>query len=359
MSMHIAIDALNLAQGGGVVVMDRIAGALERRGAKVTVVTSRTLPGKGAAQAGARLVHPRAAGILRSQIFRATKLPDLLADVGADAVLSLNYHTPTDLPQATFHMNLIPFIPWSERVRAVGALRAFAQRRAAVRAMTRSRLNLFESRYLHDRAADVAGSAEVGEVYPIGVDLPTRPPVEPVPGRLITVTSGARHKRNALGIEAFRRYRDAGRPHATLDLVGNAADIRASLPEGLRAAIETDPAIRWTGYVSPAALEEMLALSWAMLAPSALESFFMVAVEAMAAGCAVAGFDVAAMRESVGPSVPLARDGDIDGLVARLVALDDAPRRAAEVEAGRLWARTFDARSCADRIAARLIEGLS
>ncbi|WP_298436736.1 glycosyltransferase family 4 protein [uncultured Jannaschia sp.] len=359
MSPHIAIDALNLAQGGGVVVMDRIADALERRGAKVTVITSRTLPGNAASQAGTRLVHPQASGILRTQVFRATRLPDLLRHVGADAVLSLNYHTPTDLPQATFHMNLIPFLPWRERRRAVGSLRAFAQRRAALRALARSRLNLFESCYLHDRAANMTGRADVGEVLHIGVDLPTRPPAEPVPGRLIAVTSGARHKRNALAIEAFRRYRDAGRPHATLDLVGNAADIRASLPERLRVAIESDPTIRWRGYVAPSALEEMLAISWAMLATSALESFFMVAVEAMAAGCPVAGYDVASIRESVGPSVPLARDGDVDGLVTRLVALDDASRRATEVEAGRLWARTFDARSCADRIAARLIEGLS
>ena len=50
-------------------------------------------------------------------------------DLDADAVVSFNYHTPVDLPQVTYHINVIPFLPWRQRRAAVEQGAGLAQRR--------------------------------------------------------------------------------------------------------------------------------------------------------------------------------------------------------------------------------------
>ena len=91
---HIAIDALNLARGGGVVVMARLAEAFARAGWQVTVLASRPIFDTHALPDGVTLsMHPEAAGAVKSALFRRFKLDGATAHTGVcDAVAPLMTH---------------------------------------------------------------------------------------------------------------------------------------------------------------------------------------------------------------------------------------------------------------------------
>ena len=347
---HIVIDALNLARGGGVVVMARLAEAFARAGWQVTVLASRPIFDTHALPDGVALsMQPQAAGALKSALFRRFKLEPLLKSLGAWVVLGFNYHSPTTISQATYHINIIPFLPRSDRVRAVGRLRAFAQSRAARRALNHSQLNLFESRFIQDLSGVTGANAAPERVSYIGID---RPPEgaelrDPADRTLVSVTSGAPHKRNALTLAAFRAW-TAHEPAARLVFVGDEAAIRGSFSPADRALVDGDPRISFTGYLDRAALYARLRGAYALVSCSALESFFMVAVEAMAAGCPVVAMDATSAGESLGKAGLLVADGDVAAVTETLASLADPALRAELVKRGLERAEGFDATACAD-----------
>jgi D-inositol-3-phosphate glycosyltransferase len=97
--------------------------------------------------------------------------------------------------------------------------------------------------------------------------------------------------------------------------------------------------------VSEAAKFDLLAAADALVLPSRLESFGSVFLEAWAAGTAVVGADVAAVREVVGDAGLLFRADDADDLARTIRAmLDDPEARRASIARGaaRLAAHSWD-----------------
>lgn len=350
---HIVIDALNLSMGGGAIVVCRISDAFVRRGHTVTVLTSRDGVLATSKEVLARsLVFPEAVGAQNAQLFRYRRLPRLLRDLNPDGLVSFNYYTPWSGRQVCYHINVISYLPFAQRRKAVGLLRAILHPRAARRALRKCDANLFESQHLLDLARPDGARAGTDFVAYTGVDLPPAGPVgravPPSPPVVVLVTSAAPYKRNDVALRAFREF-SYSEPRAELIVLGNAAAIQAQLPDDLQAYCEGNEKVVFRGYVSQIELQETLGNAFALLTASELESFYMVAVEAMAMGCPVVVADSSSARESVGVAGMLFAPGDWRQAAEALLALRCAPDWPKASLVSLEWAKRFDDEALADR----------
>lgn len=347
---HLLIDALNLARGGGVVVMSRLALAFASAGYRVTVLAARDLPETGLAGSSVdTLVVPAARGALRATLYRRFRLNARAHDLGADAVLGFNYHSQVALPQVTYHINVIPFLKLAARASAIGYPRAMMQGLAARAALRRSTANMFESDYIRSLAARSGTLIRNPVVAHIGAEFVDQAPGntgQRLKGPFLTVTSGARHKRNDLTLAFFRGIL-AEEPDAKLGIIGDTDAIRASLSPEDRDFVDATSSVTFHGYVGRGDLYALLAKAKALIVFSELESFFMVAIEAMSVGCPVIAADNSSIRESVGAAGLLVPAGDVDAAVLAARELDTAEAFARREKAGRDWASAFDANRCA------------
>jgi len=345
---HLIIDGLNVQHGGGMTVMVRLANAFTDAQYKVTILVSRDLPIGITDQKIKIKTIPSAGSALRAAIFRYFKLNALCLEYNTDIILTFNYHSKTDIPQITYHINVIPFLSTFDRIRLVGLTRAIIQRHYAIKALRKSHLNVFESRYVKNLACMTYAEISNLCVAYIGVDTPSEPPMKDPArwkGPLVSITSGARHKQNQLTVEVFRRL-SAIHPEKRLDIIGNADAIRKSLPVELCDYAQKCPRINFTGYLDRAQLYAILSRASALVTFSEFESFFMVAVEAMGVGCPVVAPDISSIRESVGPAGLLISPGDLDAAVQLLSELETSEIWLSASRKSRDWAKQFDAADC-------------
>lgn len=347
---HLLIDGLNLSYGGGVVVMSRLAIAFAMKGYQVTILTSRDLPDSNFEGYDINnVLEPNARGALRSLIYRRFNLNSRAKRIGAEAVLSFNYFSNTILPQVTYHINVIPFLKFKERINAVGFIRAVAQKSAALTALRKSKANIFESKYVYSLATSTGVKIQNPEIAYIGADFVDKhcnSVEERVSGQIITITSGAKHKRNDLTIAFFRQMLSVD-PSAKLGIVGNADAILASLNYEDRHFVKTSPSVVLYGYVDRKSLYELLSKAKAFITFSELESFFMVAIEAMSVGCPVIAADNSSVRESIGNAGILISPCEVNSAVEAIQKLSDTSTFLQFDRAGRAWAAEFDANQCA------------
>lgn len=356
--MKIAIDGLNIRKGGGETVMMRLARAFRRAGHEVAIFTGSPelaeRVGNGS-EATELIPIPAAASALGALKVRHGRWERLMAEHGCDAVLGFNYWVPTRLPQATYHINVIPFLPLAERRAAVGWSRAFIQRRYALAALARSTLNIFESRHVLSLAQDACrGPISRPEVRHIGVDLPQGIAMPEQPEHtLAAVTSPAFHKHNEYLFDLHRELGTRlGRGQVGLKLIGigpEAFDANERMAARKEYALAQDD-IEFLGYVDRDRLYRELASSLALVSFSELESFFMVALEAMAVGCPAIATDVSSISESVGNAGLLVPPGDVAAAADHVEALLDPQVRNHRQAVGLDWASRFEAEACADRI---------
>lgn len=339
---HIAIDGLNLSHGGGTVVMGRLADAFADAGCRVTVLAARAgVPGTPSRETVVTECLPQARGAFRSMVYRRFRLGAKLRSVGADAVVSFNYRSPVRFPQLTYHINVIPFLPFSQRKAAVGWGRAVMQARAARDALAQSTVNAFESCHIADLAGPARGPTMIAYT---GIDIPAGAAARAVAGEKVVclVTSGAAHKRNDIAFRAFRAFRE-GEPEARLLVFGQEDAIRRSLPADLLGDARLMAAVRFGGYVDRPTLYAALCRSFALLTASELESFYMVALEAMVVGTPVVAADMSSVRESCGPAGLFFPAGDWRAAAEHLAGLSDSVVWAARSRDSHDWARRFDA----------------
>ncbi len=347
---HILVDGLNLARGGGGVVMVRLADAFSRAGWRVTVLVSRPIFDTYVLPDGVEVsVHSSAAGAVQSALFRRFLLPGICKTLGGDLILSFNYRSPVLLPQVTYHINIIPLLPLADRMRAAGWLRALMQRRASQAALTRSHINLFESCFIESLASHSGKDGTHNKVCYIGIDAPPAQTLsrDDEDRTLVTVTSGAPHKRNDKTLELFRAWR-VGEPSARLVFVGDEAAIYAGLPKEERIFVDATPSVSFAGYLGRDELYAQLRASYALVTFSRLESFFMVALEAMAAGCPVLACDTTSARESIGDAGLIVPANDTLAALGALQSLTGGERTEL-IAKGHARAARFDADICADR----------
>ncbi|MBU2167324.1 MAG: glycosyltransferase family 4 protein [Alphaproteobacteria bacterium] len=358
---HLVIDGLNLTRGGGVVVMERLARAFKAAGYEVTVLTARELPGVDLEQHGIRcLVRKEASGAVRASLFRRFQLSALVKRIGGDALLGFNYFSPVTIPQATYHINVIPFLDFPARRAAVGLGRAVMQNRMAVAALRKSTINLFESEHVRDLASATVQRIHNPVVAHIGVKFTAHTAASAanrLTGPFITVTSGARHKRNDLTVSFFRKLLMKD-PLARLEVVGDPEAIRAGLSVDDCRFLDECGLARFRGYIAHDELFALLSQARGLVTFSELESFFMVGIEAMAVGCPVIGADNSSIRESLGDAGLLVPSGDVDSAVEAALGLDTAGDFERLGVESRAWASRFDAERCAAEFVEKFERGI-
>jgi phosphatidylinositol alpha-mannosyltransferase len=179
------------------------------------------------------------------------------------------------------------------------------------------------------------------EVIPNGVDTSAFDlPVGRVDRRVCFLGRDEPRKGLDALLDAWPTIRE-GVPQAELKVLG--AD-RGSAPAG----------VTYLGRVTGGERNRILASSQIYVAPNTGgESFGIVLVEAMAAGCAVVCSDLPAFRDVVGPNARLIPVGDSSRLATEVIdLLDDVPGARALGEAGRRASARFDW----DVIASRYLE---
>ena len=356
--IRVAVDALNIAHGGGLVVLRRVTDALARTGADVTVICSRDSVAAGLRDSNARIdFRPNVAGAVKIQLYRSARMGRWLRRTGIDALVSFNYFTPVPVRQVTYHINTIPFLKLTQRRAAVGLRLALMQNFFARRALSQSNRNVFESHYLENIASEW-GRINRPSVAHIGIDVPPdAAPRSDMPAqkRICLVTSGARHKRNDVSFRVFEQFAKK-EDSARLDIFGQTEAILASLSPDMQDSALRDDRIVFHGYVDQDALYRHLSRAFALLTTSELESFFMVALEAMICGCPVVGTDISSIRESTGNAALLFSSGDPHSATQALMSLTDRAVWTERSRTGFDWAKTFDGQRLADDLATLVLE---
>jgi glycosyltransferase involved in cell wall biosynthesis len=145
-----------------------------------------------------------------------------------------------------------------------------------------------------------------------GVDIPTAGvEVQRCPGRMLFV-GRLEPEKGPLDAIAIMQHVANEVPGAHGRVVG-----WGSLANNIRASIgsSTNP-IRVLGKISDRELAQEYCEAQVVLVPSAFEGLGLVALEAMAAGAAVVGYDVTGLRETIGGHGLLVRQGDRAAMAA-------------------------------------------
>ena len=362
---HILLNAMNLSSGGGLQI---VGGLLSRfsEANRFTVISNRqetlaridVIAGERGNVAYERLLD--SASNLRGFLWQMHSLRSYATREGVDLVFNVNMHLPLGgIPQLVYHMNVLRFDRPRRSPFSPGELADRLRDWRARTALARAERNVFESEYLAGIAGRTTGPARGKRVIYIGLEdtaaglSGSAKTVEP--GRIFCVTSPAPHKDNRVLIAMLSQLVRA-RPEVPWSLtIAGGREGEASFPELVESARQHEVAdrITWLGYVDHSTLARHGSAALCLVSASRVESFCMVALEAMSWGCPAIVTSASAMPESVGDAGILVEPGDAAGFARAVIALyDDPDLRARHVADGfdlarkRTWseaAKAFEA----------------
>ena len=331
--MHILVNAIPLRPGGGLtVLMGVLQGLREANGSKLrlTVVSSCTATKKAVLAQGAvdrvdQVCQDQ--GVIARALWQKCCMNRLVQQEAVDSLLTINYLVPRlRCHQVVYHLDLSRFVPIPNDISFKD--RFFEKRRdhAARNALMHATANVFESSFLREAASRcVPDDPERNHVIYIGVpdDIIDQAKGQPVKStssvRIAAVTNPLPHKDNPTMIRAFASLvHQCPELPWTLEIAGG-GDAKAWQPyQELAKELQVFDRITWHGYLNSAALDRLLRDCLCLLSTSVLESFCMVAVEAMARGCPPIVSDVTSMPESVGQAGVLVPPGDVEGFASAI-----------------------------------------
>lgn len=329
--------------GGQGVYVRQLRQALSARGISVTTVAGR----------GSRaLDHRRVTGRGHLDLSLALhRNPEVLTDGGPDLVhvsggpggVSLVRRLPMPVVYTAHHTYRQAHGAWGPH-RALAALEGAAYRLA--RAVAAVSPSTAEAVVAMGVAPERVVVISPGVAVP-AVGAPVGAPVGRVPGRMVFLGRLEPEKGPLDAVGAMAAV--ARRVPGAHGLVIGAGPLQ---PE-VQAAAGAGPVTVY-GRLPDARVAEALRSAEVVLVPSAYEGLGLVALEAMAAGAAVVGYDVTGLRQTVGDGGRLVPPGDVGALAeATVELLTDTPLRqrlaaagAAAVARERSWdtaAERFDA----------------
>lgn len=344
---HIVINALSLRPGGGLQV---IAGLLARFSPQnsytvlwsdpASLASFRAIVGKREHVSYHSPVSRT--GNVHVFLWQMTKLSACLKRLRADVVLNVNHHFPSsDVFQIVYHLNVLRFDRSRGRFWQVGEAADRLRDWRAGLAMKDADANVFESHYLRGLAERKAGPARHASVIYIGLDDRTaKPPIKTAgqpSSMLIAVTSPQPHKDNPVLVEMLAVL-VTRRPLANwhLKIAGGRTPHAFSELKADAARRGVGNRISWLGFLPHEALRLEAAECLCLVSTSRVESFCMVALEAMRWGLPAIVADSTAMPESVGEAGLLARPGDAQSFASHVLQLFDDPAEHARLrELGR------------------------
>jgi len=177
-----------------------------------------------------------------------------------------------------------------------------------------------------------------------GIHRPATPidTTTPRAARVIFVGRLETYKKVDVMLRAMKQL-ERGFPHAEIVVIGRgpAADELQRLAASLGLAHRT----RFTGFVSDAERDDLLAQARVCVFPSEKEGWGLTVIEANAAGTPVVATDADGLRDSVrdGETGCLVADEDVDGFARRIGQLLDDDALATRMSTAALaWSRRFD-----------------
>lgn len=356
--MRILIDALNIKRGGGVTVLFRLLNGFSSAGIKVHVILSSEevhglLLGEKCVNSITHELKPDLLGQFSAYKYRLVSLAERAREIGVDCIFGFNYFSPCSFPQITYHLNVIPYLDVGERVKTVGLFRAVSFRLFSQMSLRQACLNIFESEHLFELAGKTYKKINNPIVRYIGIDEPTDYDhlyAGELKQQIITLTSGNVHKRNDLLVELHRRLNKNRSPDKHINLkiggFGKEKEIRSSLSSADNDYIDTVGSISFLGYCTRDELFDELAKSMMFVTFSELESFYMVALEAMIVGCPVVAPNISSITESVGKTGFLFDVGDVNQAQVHVENLFQIDQRCKASQESKAWAARFRQEEC-------------
>jgi glycosyltransferase involved in cell wall biosynthesis len=231
-------------------------------------------------------------------------------------LISINYYVPSWCKQIVYHINLLSFMKtpndtvW-KKIKEFDA-------RIACKIAT---VNVFESDYLLKTATEYVGQVKNPKRLYVGVDDIFFTP--PINGKswdchrlpnILSVTSPQPHKDNETGIQALATLcKEHPEIPWKLTIVGGQNVSQWDELKGFAEKTGVGPNIEFLGPVSKIDLTRLMQNSLCVISTSLIESFCMVAIESMAAGCPVIVTSETSMPESVDDAAIIVEKYSVDG----------------------------------------------
>lgn len=350
--MRIGVYAGSLRPGGGITALRQVLdGLLAMSKVEITVFTG----ADDCSEAVRDLVeqhpqlkeerfHPQARSITR---YLRSKWAFRKRGRDFDWLFSVNYHLPAPCKVAVYHLNLLSFEKGpSDGIGA--AIKRFDARYACKHAS----VNLFESKVLLDAAKRSTGDKiHNAELFYLGIHsqffADPADQVELRPEQLLMVSSMAAHKDNPTTLRTLAKLVQE-RPEVDWQLKIAGGQSKAQWQPLLDQAAEMGVAerIEILGPLDRSSLSQHMRASLCLINPSRIESFCMVALEAMASFCPAIVTSETSMPESVGDAAIVVEAGDEQAFATAVQAyLDDHALRAEYIERGVERAESFSAAS--------------
>ena len=343
--LKIVFNAMSLRPGGGLtVLLGLLEGLREQRDAyHLTVIcsaddTREAIEAQGNADE-VKVVCPNG-GFVKRYIWTITNMPKTVRSMNPDIFLSINqFVAGIRCPQVIYHLNLLRFLPIDTCAPLSHRIAEYFRNRTSLKALENASSNVFESHYLRECARDLcARNSERDEVVHVG--LPQHWQQEPETGatfhrnRVMAITNPNEHKDNSTLLHMFALLVEK-RPEIDWKLViaGGANSERWSPYVELSKRLHIEKRICWLGFVSQDELAENLRESLCLVSTSLVESFCMVALEAMARGCPAVVSDCTSMPESVGDAAILAEPQNPTAFSDAVLSLHDCEKRRTELVA--------------------------
>lgn len=232
-----------------------------------------------------------------------------------DWVFSFNYHLFSQCPVAVYHINLLSFQSLRRDSLAIKVKRFDA--RLACRC---AGLNIFESMYLldvaqqrmkHKTSNPVLLYVSVDPAF-IAESVREVPQSEMLAGRsdLMLVSSMQPHKDNETCLQCLKILCERSSDiQWTLRIAGGQSSAQWSSFKALAEEMGLSEHIEILGPIDKKHLASYMHRSLCLINASRVESFCMVAIEAMAASCPVVVVDSTSMPESVGEAAIIVKPG--------------------------------------------------
>ena len=354
--MRVAINAIALRPGGGLTVLLGLMRGLQQSSGPLDIVvfcrhsaTRDAIIETGSADQIESVLQD--AHQLKAQLWQHFRLRRHLQRCRADVLLTFNHYLPNmPCPQVVYHINLRRFVPLNDAETSLEWVKEKIRNHAAHSALRRATANVFESNYLRDAAIRSSSTSRPDDaVSYIGLpdELVDEAPfqADKFDGRpqMLAITSPYTHKDNPVLIETLAELvRRDPNVDWRLEVAGGERADAWRLEQSLAEQLDVANRVRWHGFCSQSKLDQLSRQSLCLLAPSRLESFALIALEAMARRCPSVVARAAAMPESVGHAALLATPGDVGEFADAVQELYHRPElRQRLVNAGLEWIQDF------------------
>lgn len=360
MRKRVGVYAGSVRPGGGLTIVQHLVKALVANGHEVIVYTGASDCSTGFSKTILQYkdvsevkFYPRLGSLFRyllSKVYffwesRKRKL---------DGLISVNYYIPVQCQLIVYHINLLSFVVFPGR-----PLSDLIKRFDARIACKFSNVNIFESKFLEEMARKVSSRVNNSELLYMGVDEDFYQKksgydnnLEDAVINIMIVSSVQEHKRNTISLLVIKKLYEL-RPDVKwhFSVAGGQSVEQWKEFVDLASDLGVEHHLTIFGPKSKFDLSGYLNKSLCLLSTSVLESFCMVALEAMASQCPCIVTNESSMPESVGNNAIIVNAGDVDSIALAMIKLYESEKyRTDLVERGFTWAKKFNFNRLAERL---------